>query len=853
MAGDSSSDDSVLSLSAKNRIDRICLAFEDAWKSDRQPQLEQCLGDASEPELPALLRELLLLEFHYRRCRGETPSEADYLARFPDHPQVVAEAWQKARQAGGPSSDGQPQETPPTSPFTGGEEVPCAPGEMIGRYKVLRWLGGGGQGDVYLAWDDQLCREVAIKIPRRDRFKTAAEQDRFLEEARTAARLKHPSIVPVHDFGRHTDGIPFVVMDYVEGRPLTKVLRSGRLSYRRLAGLMIQVADAVQYAHDLGVVHRDLKPANILIDAEGRPLITDFGLAERWEPAGGTAQFGTPELAGTLGFIPPELFVGTGRVGPATDIYALGVTMYEALTGRNPFEGRTPMEVMPKVLLGEPRLPKDLRQDVPEPLQRICLKAMERAPEERYESAQMVIEDLRRFVEGRPVLARPKRYNVELSGKLDNHYNDIRAWREQGLITVAEMDRLMRPYWFMREKLEEEPGPRAFPRLLPWEALLIRLGGWFVLLGTLLWVIRYWEELGPGWGRLVSVGLPTLGLNLAGWIFYSTKSRWNTRIFLAIGALLVPLLVAVALCESHWPNWYQDQKSEVFEEVGRARAYLAPGNLQLTLAAAAFLAYSGLLLRVCRRRVSVLWVGIGIYCLFTGVMLLCGLKRWFFYDYDHRAWALLYYVVLCILFCPAALWWSARGNKREPAWLFIFFPVPFVLLMTALGCYGSVEWLGDEARWQLQKNETANLWWMANGAVYWLAAILCLRAPAGFIRFWGSFFLFLVPVSLLLPANLLFYEGRHVIEGFGERPLTIYELLCFLFAVGLVVIGSKLSQATLAVPGLIGLGVVVFRVARDHFGKSLTFPLAVALGGTAAILAGAVSWFVRYRLRRRST
>ena len=517
----------------------------------------------------------MLLEFHYRRCRGETPSEADYLARFPDHPQVVAEAWQKSRQAGGPSSDGQPQETPPTSPFTGGEEVPCAPGEMIGRYKVLRWLGGGGQGDVYLAWDDQLCREVAIKIPRRDRFKTAAEQDRFLEEARTAARLKHPSIVPVHDFGRHTDGIPFVVMDYVEGRPLTKVLRSGRLSYRRLAGLMIQVADAVQYAHDLGVVHRDLKPANILIDAEGRPLITDFGLAERWEPAGGTAQFGTPELAGTLGFIPPELFVGTGRVGPATDIYALGVTMYEALTGRNPFEGRTPMEVMPKVLLGEPRLPKDLRQDVPEPLQRICLKAMERAPEERYESAQMVIEDLRRFVEGRPCSPGPS----------DTTLSCPASWTTTtttSAVAGAGADHRGRngPADAALLVHEGEAGGRARPAGLPPPApvgspadspgRMVCAPGHAPVGDPIL------GRVGAGWGRLVSVGLPTLGLNLAGSIFYSTKSRWNTRIFLAMGALLVPLLVAVTLCESHWPNWYQDQKSEVFEEVGRARAYLAP-------------------------------------------------------------------------------------------------------------------------------------------------------------------------------------------------------------------------------------------------------------------------------------
>jgi hypothetical protein len=171
--------------------------------------------------------------------------------------------------------------------------------------------------------------------------------------------------------------------------------------------------------------------------------------------------------------------------------------------------------------------------------------------------------------------------------------------------------------------------------------------------------------------------------------------------------------------------------------------------------------------------------------------------------------------------------------------------------MTALGWYGSVEWFQDKAQ-TLAEDQTKNIWWIINGDVYWAVAILALSSHAGFIRFWGDFFLFLVPVSLLLPTHLVFEQGWHLVDQLGGAPLTVYELLSCVFAVGLVVIGMRLSQATLAVPGLIGLGVLVFRVTWAHFDEYLSWPLAVTLGGAAAMIAGGISWALRYRVRRRS-
>lgn len=837
-------EDSALSLPAKERIDRVCLAFEDAWRSGDRPRLEYFVSGAVEPERSALLRELLLLEFEYRRRLQEIPLEAEYLSRFPGDSRVVAEGFKKS--AGGPRNGAETasltSEGSLSAPPTAAPDAAYSPGDMLGRYTVRKVLGKGGFGTVYLAWDELLRRPVAIKVPRREQFSTSEQENGFFEEARTTARLKHPSIVPVHDVGRHTDGTPYVVMDYVDGKSLEEVLKSGRLSYAQLASLMIDVAEAVAYAHGCGIVHRDLKPGNILLEAGGKPLITDFGLAEQWELRGGARH--PARLAGTLYFIAPEVLEGSGPVGPPTDVYALGVTLYKALAGRHPFEGQSPGDVEQQVRTAAPPLPKELRPDVPEALQRICLKAMEKVPHDRYESVHALAEDLRRYVEGREVLARPKRYDAELQGRLENHYVEIRAWQEQGLISIAEMDRLMRPYWFLMQA--DEP-PRPLPRLRSWETVSIRMGGWFVLLGSLLWAAFYWPKIHSHAERVLAILLPTLGINGVGWIFQYAKSRPNTRIFLGIGALLVPLLVAVVLCECDWLAACQADHLELFLATGPPHPFITPTNLQLTLAAAALVAYSLLLLRVCRNRIFAIWLGIGIYAAFTGILLRCGLRPWLLND--DRAWAIAWYVGLCFAVCLASLFWAFRFDKREAAWLFIFFPVPLAVFMTLLVWHGSSEWLADYA--PLGENQTMGVWWMLNGAIYWTAAALCFRSRAGFIRFWGSFFLFLVPLSLLVPANLLFRQGARVLELVGSQPVHVYELLCLVFSVGLVITGTKVSQASLTFPGLVGLGVVVFRMTHYHFTEYLSWPLALTLGGSAAMLAAAVSWSVRWRLRRQ--
>src|SRR5215470_557854 len=219
-----------------------------------------------------------------------------------------------------------------------------SPGDpsRIGRYRIIRRLGQGGFGRVYLAHDDDLDRAVAIKVPNPERIADPGDLEAYLTEARILARLDHPHIVPVFDVGRTEDGLCFVVSKLIEGSDLAVQIGERRLSLRDSAELVATVAEALHYAHTRGLVHRDIKPANILIDAAGKPYVVDFGLALKEEDFGKGGG-----LAGTPAFMSPEQAKGEGhRVDGRSDIFSLGVVLYELLTAKRPFRGDSLLEVM---------------------------------------------------------------------------------------------------------------------------------------------------------------------------------------------------------------------------------------------------------------------------------------------------------------------------------------------------------------------------------------------------------------------------------------------------------------------------------------------------------------------------
>ncbi len=396
-----------VSLTLAQQVDAACDRFEAAWLSGTKPKLEEFLPKVDPADVPQFLRSLLRVEVELLEKEGQNVTAESFAERFEEYGEVVAEVLRShAAKSGNRATKTREVRTfslRDASIDTSFIEIPVSSKKLkqapnqLGRFKILKVLGEGAFGTVYHAHDPQLDREVALKVPRAGVLETQEDIDRFLQEARAVADLRHAHVCPIYDFGKIDDEY-FIVMAYIAGKPLSSVLVGGRkIADHKIAAVIRKISFALEAAHKLGVVHRDLKPANIMIDKQGDPVVMDFGLARRM--TGDEAQLThSGAILGTPAYMPPEQAKGNSNaVGPQSDVYSLGVILYELLCGQRPFSGSV-AEVFASILHREPPPPSTHRRNVDPQLEAICLKAIAKQPNDRYASMAALAETLTEYL-----------------------------------------------------------------------------------------------------------------------------------------------------------------------------------------------------------------------------------------------------------------------------------------------------------------------------------------------------------------------------------------------------------------------------------------------------------------------
>lgn len=410
----------------------ILESFEAAWRRGDRPVIDDWLGDTDNVQQRSDLKELLSIELSWRRKSGEDPQPDEYHRRFPEYSSEIDIVFASFDQATIPvsSSTSAPEHDTTASRMDVTTVPSTAPGQRhdaaektvissgvqsseskisdrlrcFGDYELLNEIARGGMGVVFKARQIRLNRIVALKMILAGGLADTEEIQRFQAEAEAAGNLDHPGIVPIYEIGEH-DGQHYFSMGFVEGQSLGDRVKNSPLAPLEAAELTRKIATAVAYAHQHGVIHRDLKPSNVLLNAAGEPKVTDFGLAKRVEGNSGLTQTGA--VMGTPGYMPPEQAAGrTDDVGPLADVYSLGAVLYCLLTGQPPFVGGSLHETLRQVIEDSPRLPSTIVPGTPRDLETICLNCLEKAPERRYQSADLLSEDLWRFLNHYPIIAR---------------------------------------------------------------------------------------------------------------------------------------------------------------------------------------------------------------------------------------------------------------------------------------------------------------------------------------------------------------------------------------------------------------------------------------------------------------
>jgi hypothetical protein len=509
-------------------------------------------------------------------------------------------------------------------------------------FQTIERLGAGGMGEVFKLRDLTLNRIVAGKVIRRDPGAPAGIGE-FLREARSMALFADPRIVRILEFRPDADP-PVIIMEHVDGFELGRIGPS--LEFAQRARVLIDICGALEHAHTLGVQHRDLKPSNIMVDAQLAPRILDFGLSSGHPYRG--------HLKGTLTYVAPEQLDPSQPIDRRTDVYALGVVLYELLCGRPPFAAPTDAGLIAAIREGQPRLPVEIDPRVPEPLQAIALKAMERDPALRYQSALELGADLQRYLDGRSVLARPSAYASTLGMRIAPHVQQVGEWLRLRLIYPHEAERLRSAY---RALDAREDDWIVESRALSYPQIALYLGAFLLVCGSLFYFAAHrWYDAVRGIARpLLVLGLPFAGLNAAAHHLYRRDHKAVAVAFFLAAVGLLPLLLIILFHETGLLVVPPETPGQLFLD-----GSISNRQLQVTTLIACL--WCGAL--ALRTRTAALSTVCAVLVFFFGLSVLSdlGLRSWL---RDHR-WDLLALNTLPIVVVYAGF--GALSERNERPW-----------------------------------------------------------------------------------------------------------------------------------------------------------------------------------------
>ena len=680
-------------------------------------------------------------------------------------------------------------------------------------FETIERLGGGGMGEVYKLRDPKLDRIVAGKIVRRDR--RLAGVNEFLREARALALFSDPRIVRIFEF-RATEPA-LIVMEYVEGFELGRIGPS--LEFAQRARVLRDVCEAVHHAHALGIQHRDLKPSNIMVDAALQPRILDFGLSEG-DPAQG-------HLKGTIRYLAPEQFDRAQPIDARTDVYALGVILYELLTGHPPYDGSSDQQILDAIRAAQPRLPVEIQPSAPEPLQAIALKAMERAPDLRYQTAREMARDLERYLSGRPVLARPSLYASTLGSRTAVHLQHISEWLQLRLIHPHEAEALRGAY-----KALEAPDDDWIveSRALSHTQIALYLGAFLLVCGSLFYFVasRWYDAVHGILAPVAVLGVPFAGLNLAARHLYRREHKVVAVAFYLAAVALLPLLLMIVF----------DETGFLVAPPGARGQLLGDGsvsNQQLQLTTLVACLWSAVL--ALSTRTMALSTVFAVLTFLFGVSVAAdfGLRDWL----ETSRWDLVSLDLSPLIALYAGLGFASEQKGR--AWLsrplYRGAAILFVVLLELLALNGRLfYYAGISLRsWQPPGvSDPVLLDTLAamtlNGVVFYAVAGLLRRHGSEQLAAAGGLLFAISPFAVLQPLGYLVRAGEY-----SPRWDWIYLSL----ALAVTLLSQRRQRKSFYYAGLLNTGGALYFIAshRQWFDRP-SWGIALIAIGLAILLAG---------------